>query len=899
MIIADLTFQPLTLWERSYSPHSGRFTVIRVEISICNFISSKAPSGLISINFLIFICPLQYNTCILSSMKQLYTEKVARKMQGEIALTGGNEVFFLGKTDESRVIIEVEPLARGSRDAVAAIMIQTSFGDVVIHNHPSGDLTPSEADLEIAAILGNQGVGFYIIDNSVGHCYQVVSPFARKILDFLSLPEIEAHFIADGVIAANLPGYEQRAEQTRMAFAVAEAFNSDRVTMIEAGTGTGKSLAYLLPAALWAKRNKERVVVSTNTINLQEQLTRKDIPFLQKHAGLQFRAVLIKGRGNYLCRRKLHSHREEPGLFPDETTELQAIIAWSESTSTGCRDDLGFIPKDDVWEELCCEGDQCGRTKCRQYRKCYLYNSRRQAAGADILVVNHALLMLDLALRHQTGFTSNAILPPFHRLIIDEAHHLEEAATSQLSSQVTRQGILKLLGKLQHPRKAQRGLLPQLSAQLSRDIPLQLDELYLQISGLLEGELIECLPSLAERVTRDTDAILLALSGHLHPADGVKGEQKLRLTPAVYATDFWGESQERIIDLGNSLGLFAAALGKLLHLVKTLPEEPLERMSGILLDLKGIKGRLEGYQESLQEFVGHSEELCRWFEVRRGGRGALLKICSAPLDVAPTLKSVLFDQLRSVILTSATLAVGESFSYLAKRTGISLIPKARVAELLLQSPFDYRNQAFAGVPSDMPEPTGREFTASAAGFILKSLEISGGRAFVLFTSYDLLKKIHHMLAPEVEALGLNLLRQGDANRHQLLSEFRKTPGSVLFGTDSFWEGVDVQGDALELVIMTRLPFRVPTEPILEARSEHISASGRDPFMEFTVPQAVIKFKQGFGRLIRSRTDRGAVLILDSRVLSRNYGRIFLKSLPDLEVVAVDSDQLLKRLQQFF
>lgn len=832
-------------------------------------------------------------------MNHLFTEKAAQTLRTEIAAANNNEVFFLGRTDESRVVIEVEALARGSRDAVAAIMISVSFGDVVIHNHPSGNLTPSQADLEIAAVLGNQGVGFYIVDNSVGHCYQAVSPFVRKKLDYLSLPEIEAHFVADGVIAANLPGYEQRTEQTRMAFAVAEAFNGDRVTMIEAGTGTGKSLAYLLPAALWAKRNKERVVISTNTLNLQEQLTRKDIPFLQKHAGLQFKAVLIKGRGNYLCRRKLNAHREEPGLFPEEATELQAIISWSESTPSGCRDDLGFIPKDEVWEELCCEGDQCSRTKCRHYRKCFFYNSRREAAGADILVVNHALLMVDLALRQQTGFTSTAILPPFQRLIIDEAHHLEDAATSQLSSQVTRQGLLKLLAKLQHPRKAQRGLLPQLSAMLSRDTPLEFDDLYLQISKLLEEQLLQRLPPLAERISKDIDAIVLALSGHLHPADGAKGEQKLRITPTVYATDFWGESQERITSLATSLAEYAAALGKLLRAVTALPEKPLERMSGTLVDLKGLKGRLEGYIEALQHFVGHGEDVCRWFEVRRGGRGVVLRICSSPLDVAPTIKTVLFDQLRSVILTSATLAVGDRFDYLARRTGISLLPQVRVTELLLHSPFDYRKQAFAGVPSDMPEPTGREFAAAAAEFILKSIEISRGRAFLLFTSYELLKRIHQQLAPRIEALGLHAWRQGDANRHQLLASFRSTPGSVLFGTDSFWEGVDVQGEALELVIMTRLPFRVPTEPILEARTEYITASGGDPFMEYTVPQAVIKFKQGFGRLIRSRMDRGVVLILDSRVLSRNYGRIFLKSLPDVEVVAADGDAVLQRLQQFF
>jgi ATP-dependent DNA helicase DinG len=285
--------------------------------------------------------------------------------------------------------------------------------------------------------------------------------------------------------------------------------------------------------------------------------------------------------------------------------------------------------------------------------------------------------------------------------------------------------------------------------------------------------------------------------------------------------------------------------------------------------------------------------------MRKGGKGLVLRLCSSPLDVAPALKAVLFDKLRTVVLTSATLAIGGRFDYLASRTGIDRLPKVRVSELLLASPFDYASQALVGVPADMPEPTGKAFEPAIAGFILKSLALTAGGAFVLFTSYDLLRRVFARTAPQLEQMGLLPMRQGETSRHLLLSKFRSNPGSVLFGTDSFWEGVDVQGEALTMVIITRLPFRVPTEPIFEARSEHVSAAGGDPFMEYTVPQAVIKFKQGFGRLIRSREDRGVVLILDSRVLTKNYGRIFLKSLPEVKVTATDSATLLGELQKFF
>ncbi|MCM2359853.1 MAG: helicase [Geobacteraceae bacterium] len=833
-------------------------------------------------------------------MNRYFSEKALLQMRGEIEDAGGNEVFFLGRTDEAKLVVAVEPLARGNRDAVAAILVATSFGDVVIHNHPSGRLTPSRPDIEIAGILGNNGVGFYIIDNDASRCYQAVAPFARRHAELLSFPEIERWYAPDGVLASHLKEYEHRDEQTRMAFAVAEAFNEDRVAVIEAGTGTGKSLAYLLPALLWAVRNKERVVISTNTINLQEQLTKKDIPFLRKYCGHEFRAVLVKGRGNYLCKRKLEAVESEPALFKDEASaELEAIIAWSRKSPDGCRGDLSFIPRDETWEEVCCEADQCNRVRCPNYASCFFYTARREAAGADLLIVNHALLMADVAVRQETGYGSMAILPPFQRLIFDEGHHLEEVATGTLSSQASRTGLLRIIARLQHPKKAQRGLLPQLSSQLSRLVPEALDDLYMEAAGVLEGKLIPERSVLGDTISRTMDAIGVALLSHLHRGREPRGEQKLRLTPAVYATPFWDEVEERVRLLARELADYAGALAAFLRACGKLPDKVVEKLSGSLVDLKGIKGRLEGAAENLLFFVARDEGFCHWFEVRKGGKGMTVKLCSSPLEVAESIKSVILDKFRTVVVTSATLAVGERFDYLERRTGISLLPRARVTELLLASPFDYQHQAFVGIPADIPEPAAPGFEAALAELLLKGLAISEGRAFVLFTSYELLGRVFNRLAEPLKRLGLTPLRQGEENRHLLLSRFRKEKNAVLFGTDSFWEGVDVKGRALELVVIARLPFRVPTEPILEARAEHIQACGGDPFMEYTVPQAVIKFKQGFGRLIRSRDDRGAVLILDSRVLSKNYGRSFLRSLPAAPVLKGSGAEVLEGMEQFF
>ena len=827
-------------------------------------------------------------------MQKSFSEHAVQQLRTAISEAEGNEVFFLGRTDEARLVVEVEPLARGNRDAVAAIMIATSFGDVVIHNHPSGNLTPSNADLEIASLLGNQGVGFYIVDNLAERCYQAVAPFSRKTVERLSYAEIERFYAPDGVLSQALPGYEHRPEQTRMALNLAEAFNEERVAVVEAGTGTGKSLAYLLPAVLWAVRNKERVVISTNTINLQEQLVQKDIPFLMQYLDVKFRAVLVKGRGNYLCLRKLHVNAADASLFKDDTAEeLDAIVAWSKKTDDGCRSDLSFIPKDEVWEELCCESDQCGRVRCPDYPRCFFYKARREAAGADLLVVNHALLLADLSVRQETGYDATAILPPFTRLIFDEGHHLEDVATSFLSSQVSRLALVKLMGKLQHPRKAHRGILPQLSTQLSAAVPEAQDDLYLEIAEVLEGRLIPKRVAVLDAVTRGMDAIGDALFQKLHKAGP---EQKLRVTPAVYASPLWPEVLLQVERMCKELADYVVTIQAFLKGCDKLSDKVLEKLAGPLTDLRGVKGRMETVVEALQFFTSREEGFCRWFELKKGPAA---KLCSSPLEVAESIKKAILDRFKTVVVTSATLAVGEKFDFLKRRTGIELLAKERVSELLLPSPFDYATQAFVGVPSDMPEPTSPPFEARLCSHLLKALKISQGRAFVLFTSYDLLTRVANRLDEPLKAAGLTPMRQGETNRHMLLSKFRTAKNPVLFGTDSFWEGVDVQGKGLELVVITRLPFRVPTEPILEARNEHITAMGGDPFMSYTVPQAVIKFKQGFGRLIRSKEDRGAVLILDSRVLTKNYGKIFLTALHGVKVVKGAEEELCQAMEEFF
>ncbi|HWI41165.1 MAG TPA: helicase C-terminal domain-containing protein, partial [Verrucomicrobiae bacterium] len=403
---------------------------------------------------------------------------------------------------------------------------------------------------------------------------------------------------------------------------------------------------------------------------------------------------------------------------------------------------------------------------------------------------------------------------------------------------------------------------------------------------------------LVEMTNSSMDAIALALLEKLKVRER-RGEHKLRVTEGVYGTPLWGETEKRVAALAKAFLEYAAGIKKFLRSCEKMPENVQEKFNGLLVDLKGIRGRVESVAQELSFFVSRDPAYCRWFEVKCGPKGMAVRLCSSPLAVAPAIKQAVWDRFRTVILTSATLAVGERFTFLRERTGLNLVAGDRVRELLLPSPFDYRRQAFVGIPSDLPDPTTPGFGPKLQDGLLRALAVSGGRAFVLFTSYDLLRRTYDALAGDLRRMGLTPMRQGEMNRHLLLQKFRAADAPVLFGTDSFWEGVDVKGRGLELVAITRLPFRVPTEPVLEARSEEVAARGGDPFMEYTIPQAVIRFKQGFGRLIRSRDDRGCVLILDSRVLSKGYGRRFLDALPPVEPLAGRGEDVYAAMQSFF
>ena len=833
-----------------------------------------------------------------------YSDTAILQIRDAVEDAHGNEVFFLGSTDMEKQVLAVEVLARGSSDAVPAILQACSHGDVVIHNHPSGRLEPSGADIEIASRLGTLGVGFHIVDNSVENVYKVVEIFPPREQQFVEPEKIADILGPSGTTAGSLSGYEERPEQLQMAHAVGDAFNLDRVAIIEAGTGTGKSLAYLVPAILFSRGNEQRVIISTKTINLQEQLIRKDIPYLQRSCGIDFRAVLVKGRGNYLCRRRLKNAIAEPGLFDTaQSSELQALESWAGETAEGSREELQQPPNDAVWEEVRCEVDQCARARCEFYADCFFYKARRQAAAADILVVNHALLLSDLALRRITdNYSAAAVLPPCDRLILDEAHHIEDVATNYFSARITRFAFARILNRLRHPRKSDRGLLPRLFTQLGTKLPDSCDELYRALHTRIE-EILTARSELYDRAVSTLENIGSGLAASLEVDIPEKEELRHRIVPAFRASAFWQDVVSEVEELARKTGHLAEAIKALLKQCEQIPEKDYDAFVSNLTDLSGLGRRLEGLSTDLGLFISEDENYCAWIEVREGrigrGSGIVTRLCSSPLAVDKLLRETLFERNKSVVLTSATLAVNNRFDYLRQRTGLNDIEPQRLYELELASPFDFKTQALLAVPSDNPAPGQSGYPEMLRDQIEQAICTAGGRTFVLFTAYSMLRRIHSELAPILEPQGYRCLRQGEMNRHKLLKTFSADPSSILFATDSFWEGVDVPGRSLEQVIIARLPFRVPSEPVLEARAEAIERAGGDPFMQYTVPQAVIRFKQGFGRLIRNRTDRGVVLILDNRVIKRGYGRMFLNSLPDVPVCKAPADEVQLAIHDFF
>jgi ATP-dependent DNA helicase DinG len=614
-------------------------------------------------------------------------------------------------------------------------------------------------------------------------------------------------FSRQGTLSKWHPNYEFRSGQVEMAEAVEAALADKRHLIVEAGTGTGKTLAYLVPALLSGKR----IVVSTGTKNLQEQLFFKDVPFLQQHFARPLKVCYMKGRNNYACRQKIYDAEKEPVLSGlEEVADFEIIQQWEKGTEFGDRAEIKTLPEGSTaWAKIDARTDMCTGQKCPNFERCFITLMHQRAAESDIIIVNHHLFFADLSLRDENY--EGGILPGYDAVVFDEAHDIEDVVAQYFGVSFSNYRMQELRRDIAAMGRSKKFGTPELDRILDR-----LDEMTGQFFGLF-GE--------AER--------RVAFQGR----DG-----------------FREENEEIYADLLAALDL----IGSHLKVIQNPPEEivPLVRRA---LEL-GVALRFVMEEED--------ERYVYWVEKR--GRGCFLQ--ATPIDVSPILSERLFHKVASVILTSATLAVAGGFDYTEKRLGL-----ANARGLVIPSHFDYRKQTLLYVPQHLPEPRSPAFSRAAGEEVARILEYSRGRAFVLFTSYQQMRLVYEQVSFDIE---YPTLLQGTAPRTALLEEFRTTPHAVLFATSSFWQGVDVPGEQLSCVIIDKLPFAVPNDPVVNARIESIRNAGGNPFYEYQIPQAAIALKQGFGRLIRSKSDRGVLVLLDHRITKQRYGQVFFDSLPD-------------------
>lgn len=717
-----------------------------------------------------------------------------------------------------------------------------------------------------------------------------------------------------GLLSRNMKGFEPRMQQQQMMANVVDAFNYDQIALIEAGTGTGKSLAYLIPAMIWALRYNERTVISTNTITLQEQLLHKDIPQLLEVLNIKLKVVLVKGMNNYVCLRKFEDAKSELMLFPgDDREEIDKLAECLKHASEGSRSDLSFIPSASTWDRVGAESEACLHSECPYYQQCYFYKARKQAQDAHLLIANHHLLFADLMKRaDDENYDDTAILPDYKRIVLDEAHHIEDIATEYLADRLNRLDLMRILRRLAVEKQTSTpGKLFALKEKIQLFFRKSPPHSITQVMNRLAIDLPAMRLDLNDKIHQAFDTFAQFISDIKLPFQSSEDlpaqppENKLRLLDVHHKHPKWNEEIiPKAQTLMESLKKYHQEINGVEADLKQIDNDRLhEQTKSTRLDIQALALRLDAAATLLNNFFSTklNASKVRWMESQNLKSLVNVSLVDAELDVAEALVEFLFDKFPTIVLCSATLTSNKQFDYIRERLGLTarFMPSRKMTEHIYNSPFDFRRQAMLAVPTDIPPPGHADFNAVAFENIWKGIEASRGQAFVLFTSYQMMQSCHEALSNRLKEHHYPLFKQGDNNRQALLSKFKATSRAVLFGTDSFWEGVDVAGEALRCVIIVKLPFKVPSEPIIQARTDAILERGGDPFKEYAIPTAVVKFKQGFGRLIRQRADRGCIICLDTRLVMKSYGQHFLNSLPDCERAFMNGSRLWPKIEEFY
>lgn len=705
----------------------------------------------------------------------------------------------------------------------------------------------------------------------------------------ISIKAVSSYLEKGGVIARVAKDYEERPSQVRLSEDIGKAFNEGRVALFEAGTGVGKSYAYLIPAVLWAKKFSERVIISTGTINLQAQLCDKDLPALQgfMKSGLKF--MLLKGRQNYACIRKMQAVALDNTLFSGEISELDKILSFIKTHKTGDKAALPFLPSRNLWSAISSDSESCLGKRCPHYHECFVTKVKKEAEECNIVVVNHHLLFADIESRlNSHSYDSTSVLPAYKHIIFDEAHTIENAASSFFSESFNQYSIASEVNALYRKSKVgEGGHLPHIAS------------------------LLKTAKSVKERlapVPRLTHAVILAarkLDETVLNIEGFRHTLRLYESNKTLFTSFMEEAK-----------LLKVAIDKLTSFIKELLQEVEEgeQDDPHLLDAKVQVKRLEATSALLSAFTKWEEEResVFWFEKKslassyrtlskapEAVNNSYVVYTKTPLDIAVLMNEGVYENMEAVVFTSATLkASGEDFSFFSRKIGAQLLPSSRMVTGEYKSPFPYKTNMLLAVIKDAPLPNAKEFQEFTERAVAKLIKIAGGRTLVLFTSYESLNKTYKAVSGPLTEEGISIMRQGEDSNERLLERFKKNVASVLLATDSFWQGVDIKGESLSQVIIAKLPFSVPDDPLFMAKADRIDKRGGSSFMELSVPDAVIKFRQGCGRLIRSKEDRGAVIVLDKRLCEKNYGRIFINSIPECHFLYEKLNEVERRVDRF-
>ncbi len=817
-----------------------------------------------------------------SLSSKLLTLQAIETIVNAIQNNDNQEVSFSGLADEEGVIDEVTVLSYGNDTAAVVDMMATLKADVLIHNHPSSDLRASMADIELASLLVNLKIGFYIVDNECNYV-NIIHPVNPKIP--LKEKEISDIFSRGGLLSQNISEYESREEQIRLVRDMSRAINTNALLISEAGTGTGKSLSYLIPTAIWAIQNEKRVIITTHTINLQQQIAGKDMSIVNRivksYTGQPIDSAILIGKRNYLCKKKLYdilkdSDRQE-SLFDDQNsnTLLLKLEEWSRSAKEGTRAEFPEFVKNDLWEEIGTDSMTCTRKKCNWYGDCFYFKARLQAEKANLIIANHSLLLSSI---DKESYKS--ALPHFSGVVFDEAHHLEDVALKSMSKEFSVQGLLYQFRKLYSRRKKSKiGLLP----------------LCWKKAGLhgfpeVQAEYETILKAISE-ATSDTHEFFSDAMEFLHKS--YPDSQNIGIDQNFTETDQFDWLEQRLDSIFSRLSRLSTRFGQWSERIKKISSNPT-----VAETLQATQYRMINLSEFqiIFDLIFHSPEesgIVRWIE--RSPRN--LKFSYSPVEIEDFLVNALFSKKEFTLFTSATLIINKKFDYFKNSVGLPLLKEKPLIETSIDSPFDYQKQAELFILKE--EVSHRETSREKNRLIQELALASRGGTLVLFTSYQRLIQVFETLKDDLMENGLLPIRQGEKSREELLGIMQRRSYGVLFATSSFWEGIDIQGDNLRCVIIEKLPFESPADPIYKAKAALLESRGVNPFMGYAVPRAVLRLKQGLGRLIRSKTDRGLMVILDNRLKTKRYGKIFLDSLPSAEVFYEEGEDLIRKGQEFF